>query len=91
MLPGRALLEECQLENQKKRKETFGKAGPKDGLLGSKAGESVSENSSSSNYNVLVTSGTLVPSLVKCLLFRLNWHFHHLNSKTPYRYHICVF
>ena len=37
-------------------------------------------------YNFLVTSGTLIPTLVKCMLFKLDFHFHHTNSmllKTP--------
>ena len=33
-----------------------------------------------STYNFLVTSGTLIPTLVKCMLFKLNFHFHHTNS-----------
>jgi len=32
-------------------------------------------------YNFLVTSGTLIPSLVKCLLFKLNSYFNPSNSK----------
>lgn len=34
---------------------------------------------SEGNCNILVTSGTLIPSLVKCLLFRLDPYFHPSN------------
>ncbi|KAG0570103.1 hypothetical protein KC19_6G138800 [Ceratodon purpureus] len=77
---GRELLETCQNANQQKNENQV--------ELSGNSAESIKKldcdpilkaRTSASNYNILVTSGTLVPSLVKCLLFRLDKFFHHLN------------
>lgn len=82
-LLGRQKLEEFQKANQ-----TVAEANCRPlKTLGPDRGEDNVESASEaavspSKYNVLVSSGTLIPSLVKCLLFRLNSHFHHENSKS---------
>lgn len=72
---GRELLEACQRANQhlneKQHKAESLNTGNCDPIL--------QASTCVKNYNILVTSGTLVPSLVKCMLFRLDSYFHHLN------------
>ncbi|CAK9207324.1 unnamed protein product [Sphagnum jensenii] len=74
---GRQLLEECERANKMQENDLHGQVqtiGTSERRLGE-----VRQVASEGNCNVLVTSGTLIPSLVKCLLFRLNTYFHPLN------------
>jgi EYA(Eyes Absent) family protein len=61
---GRQKLEELQKANEQTLQE----------IKTSRDG-SVTSVSAPNSYNFLVTSGTLIPSLVKCLLFKLNPYF----------------
>jgi hypothetical protein len=82
---GRQLLEECERANKMQENDLHGQVqtiGTSERRLGE-----VRQVASEGNCNVLVTSGTLIPSLVKCLLFRLNTYFHPLNSKSAP--HLC--
>lgn len=60
---GRAFLEECLKKDSVSRQ----------GAANAESSEGLTEDQTpSQNVNVLVTSGTLIPSLVKCLLFQLD-------------------
>jgi hypothetical protein len=79
VLEGRQMLQECERANNV----------GKDGLSGLALAvgklempEDGHKLASEGNCNILVTSGTLIPSLVKCLLFRLDPYFHPSNSKS---------
>ena len=72
-LPGRQKLQELQRVNEKALQEEFAEKTSSDGSAKSAAAPK--------SYNFLVTSGTLIPSLVKCLLFKLNPYFYASNSK----------
>jgi hypothetical protein len=80
VLEGRQLLEECERANKRQENDLHGQVQTM-GTSERRLGE-VQQVASEGNCNVLVTSGTLIPSLVKCLLFRLNTYFHPLNSKS---------
>jgi len=74
---GRQLLEESERANKMQENDLHGRVQTM-GTSERRLGE-VRQVASEGNCNVLVTSGTLIPSLVKCLLFRLNTYFHPLN------------
>lgn len=44
------------------------------------AADGINESAASKHINLLVTSGSLIPSLVKCLLFRLDNMIAHENG-----------
>lgn len=82
-LAGRQKLEELQRVNEQALQEV----NEKQALQfreSSSSDESDGSNGTGtelSAYNFLVTSGTLIPTLVKCLLFKLNPYFNPSNSK----------
>jgi hypothetical protein len=85
-LPGKKKLEEFQKVNEQAMQD----ASPEittssDGSSSDRSSSdgSVKSASAPNSYNFLVTSSTLIPSLVKCLLFKLNPYFNASNSKTP--------
>ncbi|KAJ7548477.1 hypothetical protein O6H91_07G013800 [Diphasiastrum complanatum] len=74
---GRSLLEECSNSS----KSTIHENRPNGSLTCMAGDEDIYSNrqDTNCNINVVVTSGTLVPSLVKCLLFRLNTFIDSVN------------
>lgn len=71
LLIARALLEECS-------------AGLEGGSVVSADGSINSAGSKCQHINLLVTSGSLIPSLVKCMLFRFNDMITHENGQSSY-------
>ncbi|KAG0586287.1 hypothetical protein KC19_2G079200 [Ceratodon purpureus] len=65
---GREKLEELQKVNEQKLQE-----------IKISSDGSVKSSSAPNSYNFLVTSGTLIPSLVKCMLFKLSPYFNASN------------
>lgn len=80
VLEGRQMLQECERANNVGEDGLSGLAQAMGKLEIPEDGHRLA---SEGNCNILVTSGTLIPSLVKCLLFRLDPYFHPSNSKSP--------
>jgi EYA(Eyes Absent) family protein len=73
---GRQMLQECERANNVGEDGLSGLAQAMGKLEMPEDGHRLP---SEGNCNILVTSGTLIPSLVKCLLFRLDPYFHPSN------------